>query len=153
MASDKKLSSALAVDAATGLLKSCGTDLLLMSSTPTVTSYMTLSSIIGRAESIIESMISPATLPTIRNIAGKIGIGLCFKTWPLLRDCCETVSTLEVQKMNEKLTYPCQYCGSCPVWLAAFDHPDLQTYEDVFEACDDRGCPLVGMEVSDLDLV
>ena len=55
--------------------------------------------------------------------------------------------------MNEKLTYPCQYCGCCPVWLAAFDHPDLQTYEDVFEACDDRGCPLVGMEVSDLDLV
>ena len=55
--------------------------------------------------------------------------------------------------MNENLTYPCQYCGSCPVWLAAFDHPDFQTYEDVFEACDDRGCPLVGMEVSDLDLV
>ena len=55
--------------------------------------------------------------------------------------------------MNENLTYPCQYCGCCPVWLAAFDHPDLQTYEDVFEACNDRGCPLVGMEVSDLDLV
>ena len=55
--------------------------------------------------------------------------------------------------MNEKLTYPCQYCGSCPIWLAAYDHPDLQTYEDVFEACDSEGCPLVGMEVSDLDLV
>ena len=56
--------------------------------------------------------------------------------------------------MNEdKWYYPCNYCGSCPIWLAAFDHPDLQTYEDVIEACDEKGCPLVGQEVLNSDLV
>ena len=56
--------------------------------------------------------------------------------------------------MNEdKWYYPCNYCGSCPIWLAAFDHPDLQNYEDVIEACEAEGCPLVGQEVLVSDLV
>lgn len=146
MANDKKLSNVLAADAATGLPKSYGTD-SSMSSIPTATSYMTLSSIIGRAESIIESMISPATLPTIRNIAGMIGMSLYIKTFSLLRGSIETASALEVQKMNENLTYPCNYCGSCPIWLAAFDHPDLKTYEDVIAECEAESCPLVGQKV------
>ena len=54
--------------------------------------------------------------------------------------------------MNERMYYPCMYCGSCPVWLAAYNHPSLQTYEDIIEACDAEGCPFVGQEVKD-DLV
>ena len=54
---------------------------------------------------------------------------------------------------DDKWYYPCNYCGSCPIWLAAFDHPDLQTHEDVIEACDEKGCPLVGQEVLNSDLV
>ena len=153
MANGKKLLSALAADAAIGLPKLCSTDSHLRLSMHLATLSMTLSSITGLAALTTAFMTLPAILPIMKNIAGMIGIGLCIKTFLLLRDYCETVSTLEAQKVNENLTYPCQYCGSCPVWLAAFDHPDLQTYEDVFEACDDRGCPLVGMEVSDLDLV
>jgi hypothetical protein len=55
--------------------------------------------------------------------------------------------------MSNKMYYPCMYCGSCPVWLAAFNHPELRSYEDVIEACDEEGCPLVGQEVLDSDLV
>ena len=55
--------------------------------------------------------------------------------------------------MSDKMYYPCMYCGSCPIWLAAFDHPELQNYEDVIEACDGEGCPLVGQEVLDSDVV
>lgn len=48
------------------------------------------------------------------------------------------------------MTYPCNYCGSCPIWLAAFE-PDtgLNTIEDVIEECDARGCPLVGQKVTE----
>ena len=56
--------------------------------------------------------------------------------------------------MSEKMKryYPCDYCGECKIWLAAFDHSDLKTYEDVIEACEATACPLVGQEVKD-DLV
>lgn len=54
--------------------------------------------------------------------------------------------------MNENLTYPCQYCGSCPIWLAAFDHPDLKTYEDVIAACEAESCSLVDQEVIKEDI-
>lgn len=31
---------------------------------------------------------------------------------------------------------PCQYCGECPVWLAAFEKwSDIQTEEDLHNAC------------------
>lgn len=53
--------------------------------------------------------------------------------------------------MNEKMKryYPCDYCDDCKIWLAAFDHPDLKTYEDVIEACVATACSLVGQEVPD----
>ena len=79
MANDKKLSSALAVDAATGLPKSYGTDLHSMLSIPTVTSSTILSSTIGRVVLTAEHMISLATLPIMMNIIGMIGIGLCIR--------------------------------------------------------------------------
>lgn len=47
------------------------------------------------------------------------------------------------------MTYPCNYCGECPVWLAAYNHPTLMTYEAVINACEFEGCPLVGQEVKE----
>lgn len=47
-----------------------------------------------------------------------------------------------------QLYYPCNYCGSCPVWLAAYEAPGLETSGDVIEACKARKCPLVNQPVS-----
>ena len=80
MAKDKKSSSALAVDAATGLPKPYGTDLHSMLSIPTVTSFTIPSSTIGHVVSMVEHMTSLAISPTMRSIAGMIGIGLCIRT-------------------------------------------------------------------------
>lgn len=57
--------------------------------------------------------------------------------------------------MSEKIKryYPCDYCGSCPIWLAAFDHSDLKTYEDIIKACKAEDCQLVGKEALYNDLV
>ena len=57
--------------------------------------------------------------------------------------------------MNEKLTYPCQYCGSCSIWLAAFEpSTGLDTIEKVIAACHKyHNCELVGKEVPFNDLV
>lgn len=47
------------------------------------------------------------------------------------------------------MKYPCNYCGCCSVWLAAFE-PDtgLDTLEDVVAACKKYyNCKLVGKEV------
>ena len=56
--------------------------------------------------------------------------------------------------MSEDKWYcPCNYCGECPIWLAAFNSPSLDTYDKVVEACEASGCPLVGQEVLNLDLV
>lgn len=57
--------------------------------------------------------------------------------------------------MNEKLTYPCQYCGSCSIWLAAFEPgTGLDTIEKVIAACHKyHNCELVGKEVPFNDLV
>ena len=57
--------------------------------------------------------------------------------------------------MSENLRYPCQYCGSCPIWLAAFE-PDtgLDTIEKVIESClSYYRCPLVGQEVEEDGMV
>ena len=153
MANDKKLSSALAADVATGLPKPCLTDSHSRSSISHATLSMTPSSTTGLAALTTAFTTLPAISPTMRTIAGMIGIGLCIRTFPLLRDSIEIALTLENQKMNEKMYYPCMYCGSCPIWLAAFGHPDLQTYEAVIEACEAEGCPLVGQEVLNSDLV
>ena len=41
--------------------------------------------------------------------------------------------------MNERLTYPCQYCGSCSIWLAAFEPgTGLDTIEKVIAGLADR---------------
>lgn len=46
------------------------------------------------------------------------------------------------------MKYPCDYCGSCGIWLAAFEKgTDLETRERVIGACTKRKCPLVGKEV------
>ncbi len=50
-------------------------------------------------------------------------------------------------KYDEPLHYPCNYCGSCPVWLAAYEAPGLETSGDVIEACKARKCPLVNQPV------
>ena len=48
-----------------------------------------------------------------------------------------------------KPTYPCQWCGCCSVWLAAFE-PDqgLETMEKVLAACEKYyHCKLPGTPV------
>lgn len=50
---------------------------------------------------------------------------------------------------GELVKYPCNYCGCCSVWLAAFE-PDtgLDTLEDIVAACKKYyNCKLVGREV------
>jgi len=48
-----------------------------------------------------------------------------------------------------KVTAPCQYCGSCSIWLAAFEEGSgLDTMEQVVEACKKyMNCPYVGTEM------
>ena len=50
-------------------------------------------------------------------------------------------------KVRDNLTYPCNHCGECPIWLAAYNTPELQTYEDVCNACKESKCELFGKEV------
>lgn len=46
------------------------------------------------------------------------------------------------------MKYPCNYCGSCPIWLAAFEKDSgLETLERIIGACAKHKCPLVGKEV------
>lgn len=49
--------------------------------------------------------------------------------------------------------YPCNYCGSCTAWLAAYD-PDgpLTTHQDLLAECHRRRCKLVGLPVPKEDL-
>lgn len=42
------------------------------------------------------------------------------------------------------LSYPCNHCGECDVWLAAYSTPVLDTYEKVVQECKRRKCQLVG---------
>lgn len=44
-----------------------------------------------------------------------------------------------------KVTAPCQYCGSCSIWLAAFEpNQGLETLEQLIVECVKRGCDLEG---------
>lgn len=56
---------------------------------------------------------------------------------------------------DHKDTYPCNYCGSCPIWLAAFEEGSgLDTMEQVIEACKKYiNCPHLGeeMEIPDAE--
>ena len=46
------------------------------------------------------------------------------------------------------MEYPCNYCGSCSIWLAAFEEgTGLDSAEKVIEACHKRKCALVGKKV------
>jgi hypothetical protein len=51
--------------------------------------------------------------------------------------------------MQDKPVYPCDWCGSCPIWLAAYEEgTGLDTEEKVVEACKKYyNCELVGKEV------
>ena len=51
----------------------------------------------------------------------------------------------------DKITYPCDWCGSCPIWLAAFEIPELDTEDKLIRACRDRGCSLCETEVENDD--
>lgn len=46
------------------------------------------------------------------------------------------------------MRYPCNHCGECSIWLAAFN-PDtgLVTIADVISECIKTNCKLVGLEV------
>lgn len=51
------------------------------------------------------------------------------------------------------LYYPCNYCGSCSLWLAAYEPGSgLDTHEQLIEACKRRGCNLVNTAVPKEDL-
>lgn len=58
------------------------------------------------------------------------------------------VNTPYVMLQNHKDTYPCNYCGSCPIWLAAFEpNQGIETWEDLIVQCVKRGCDLIGKKV------
>lgn len=52
-------------------------------------------------------------------------------------------------KMEDDLLlyYPCNYCGSCSAWLAAYEIGALETHEELIAECKRRGCELVGTHV------
>lgn len=52
-------------------------------------------------------------------------------------------------KINMIERYPCNHCGECPVWLAAFDAKEVKTYDKVLKACARRNCELVGKVVEE----
>ena len=50
--------------------------------------------------------------------------------------------------LESKDTYPCNWCGSCPIWLAAFEpNSGVETFEQLVIQCVKRGCNLVGKKV------
>ena len=51
------------------------------------------------------------------------------------------------QKIIVVERYPCNHCGECPVWLAAFDTEEVKTYDKLLKACVERKCELVGKVV------
>lgn len=53
--------------------------------------------------------------------------------------------------MEQKAKYPCRRCGSCLIWLAAYEEgTGLDTPEQVIAACKKYyNCKLVGKEVEE----
>lgn len=45
--------------------------------------------------------------------------------------------------------YPCNHCGECPIWLAAFDAEEVKTYDKLIEVCIERKCELFGKVVKE----
>lgn len=59
-----------------------------------------------------------------------------------------SVHTPYMEVYDHKNTYPCNYCGECSLWLAAFDKDSkIETWEDLLVQCIKRGCDLVGKRV------
>lgn len=55
------------------------------------------------------------------------------------------VNTPYMTLQDHRDTYPCNYCGSCPVWLAVFEPGQgVETLEQLIVECVKRGCDLVG---------
>ena len=58
------------------------------------------------------------------------------------------VHTPYVTLQDHRDIYPCNYCGSCSLWLAAFEpNQGLETLEQLIVECVKRGCDLVGKKV------
>lgn len=58
------------------------------------------------------------------------------------------VNTSYMTLQDHRDTYPCNYCGSCPVWLAAFEpNQDIETWEQLIIECVRRDCRIVGKKV------
>ena len=58
------------------------------------------------------------------------------------------VNTPYMTLQDHRDTYPCNYCGSCPVWLAAFEpNQDIETWEQLIIECVRRDCRIVGKKV------
>ena len=68
-------------------------------------------------------------------------------SWASLHLCQATPQYTLGKKGKEKWYYPCNYCGNCPIWLAAYETPELQTLEDIIKECEKRNCELLGKEV------
>jgi len=63
------------------------------------------------------------------------------------------VHTPYMTMQDHKDTYPCNYCGSCPIWLAAFEpNSGLDTLEKVIIECVRRDCHLVGRKVENAEV-
>lgn len=58
------------------------------------------------------------------------------------------VNTPYMTLQDHRDTYPCSYCGSCPVWLAAFEPGQgVETWEQLIIECVRRDCRIVGRKV------
>lgn len=57
-------------------------------------------------------------------------------------------NTPYVTLQDHRDIYPCNHCGSCSLWLAAFEpNQGLETLEQLIAECVKRGCDLVGKKV------
>ena len=56
-----------------------------------------------------------------------------------------------VEKAEEPLRFPCNYCGECAIWQAAYiEGSGLETSGDVIAACQAHDCPYVGRLVEEV---
>lgn len=83
-------------------------------------------------EAIENSNVSPAS--------AQWGIAFCINY--------ALANTPYVTLQDYRDIYPCNHCGSCSLWLAAFEpNQGLETLEQLIAECVKRGCNLVGKKV------
>lgn len=60
-----------------------------------------------------------------------------------------SLNSMEMTSMQDDilLYYPCNYCGECTAWLAAYVPEGLETHEDLLAECYRRKCPIVNTPV------